>query len=107
MSVDADLMCALSLVLSIQSEQLHCLLGKFLIGLISTPNQFESFEIDNFVLKNSYFLTDWYEFLLPDVSRIFDFISQCLDILRRSLSRDGCYADFFVTQSCSDRLATV
>lgn len=64
LSVDTDLMNALTRCLAVEDEEMYILLGKFLISFISTPNQFESFEIDNFVLKNSQFLTDWYGYMV-------------------------------------------
>lgn len=57
--VDARVMKAVKLYVEQHIDELSCLLAKFLNAFVSQSSLVESYEVDNFVLRNSSTLSAW------------------------------------------------
>ena len=58
--VNTRLIESLSIYIENHSNQLRYLLARFLSSFINDATFVESYEVDNFILRNSEFMTKWY-----------------------------------------------
>lgn len=57
--IDPRLMVALDHYMSADSEDVSCLVGKFLYLFIMYSPHLETYEVDNFILRNGPCLANW------------------------------------------------
>lgn len=57
--VDARIMTAIKLYVEQQIDQLSCLVAKFLNAFVNEASLVESYEVDNFILRNCATLCAW------------------------------------------------
>ena len=57
--VDSRLMTAVKLYVEQHVDELSCLLAKFLDAFVNETHLVESYEVDNFILRNCVALSTW------------------------------------------------